>query len=297
MAFYNRANTLLDLKRPAEALASYDRVLAFTPDYFNAHNNRGVALVELGREDEALASYDKAIALKPDYATAHDNKGVALLQLGRVEEASAAFEAAIGLAPKAARSYYHLAMSKRFERDDARLLAMEELALENSSLDIDERIYAHFALGKALADIEDYERSFRCLSQGNALKRKQFGYDEAKVLGYLESMRTTCTSDFLRRHCGCGDPSPIPVFVVGMPRSGTTLVEQILASHREVHGAGEVKDFDLAVAELGGAAGSALLSPRSRPANVGRRISSDSGRITSNESRPPRPRRAGSSTR
>jgi hypothetical protein len=138
---------------------------------------------------------------------------------------------------------------------------MEELALENSSPDMDERIYAHFALGQALADIEDYERSFRHLSQGNALKRKQSGYDEAKVLGDLERVRATCTSEFLARHYGCGHPSPVPVFVVGMPRSGTTLVEQILASHRDVHGAGEIYDFELAVADLGGMAALALHRP------------------------------------
>jgi tetratricopeptide (TPR) repeat protein len=261
MAFYSRANALLDLKRPAEALASYDRAIALASDHFDAHNNRGVALVELGREDEALASYDKAIALKADFATAYDNKGIALLQLGRVEEARSAFEAAIELAPKVTRSYHHLAMSKRFERDDPRLRAMEELAQENSSLDIDERIYACFALGKALADIEEHERAFSHLCLGNVLKRKQTAYDEARVLGHLERTRATCTSDFLARHYGCGDPSAVPIFVVGMPRSGTSLVEQILASHSDVHGAGEIKDFDLAVADLGAAAGSALHRP------------------------------------
>ena len=263
-ALSNRGNALTALKRPHDALASYDRALATNPRSANALNNRGVTLFELCREEEALASYDKAIGLKPDYATAHDNKGLALLRLGRVEEASAAFEAAIKLAPKMGRSYYHFVLSKRFERSDPRLQALKELALENPSPDMNERIYAHFALGKALAGVEDYEGSFRCLSQGNALKRKQSGYDEAKVLGYLERMRATCTSEFLGRHYGCGDPSPVPVFVVGMPRSGTSLVEQILASHRDVYGAGETKDFALAMTEVG-AAGLALYHPEVVP--------------------------------
>jgi tetratricopeptide (TPR) repeat protein len=259
-ALSNRGNALMALKRPHDALASYDRALAMNPRSADAHNNRGVTLFELCREEEALASYDKAIGLKPDYATAHDNKGLALLRFGRVDEASAAFEAAMKLAPKMGRSYYHFLLSKRFERSDPRLRALEKLALENSLPDVNERIYAHFALGKALAGIEDYEQSFRHLSQGNALKRKQSGYDEAESLGYLERMRTTCTNEFLGRHYGCGDPSPVPVFVVGMPRSGTSLVEQILASHRDVYGAGEVKDFALALAECG-AAGWALYRP------------------------------------
>ncbi len=260
-AFNNRAIALLDLKRSAEALASADRALARNPDYVEAHNNRGVALAELGREEEALASYDKAIALEPDYASAHDNKGVALLQLGRVEEASAVFEAAINLAPKTARCYHHFALSKRFERGDPRFRAMEALALETSSRDGSQRIYAHFALGKAYADVEDAERSFRHWSDGAALKRQQCGYDEAEALGNLERTRLAYTGELMGRYDGRGDPSPVPIFVVGMPRSGTTLVEQILASHRDVHAAGEIGDFGIAAAELGGAAGRALRSP------------------------------------
>jgi len=261
IALNNRGYALTKLGRAKEALSSCEAAIALKPDYFSAHSNRGVALFQLGREEEALASYDKAIALKPDYAPAYDNKGAALLRLGRVEEASAAFEAAIRLAPKIAHYYHHLAISKRFERDDPRLRAMEALAQENSSLDSDERIYAHFALGKALADVEDYEGSFRHFSLGNVLKRMQTAYDEARVLGDLERRRATGARESLNRHYGCGDPSPVPVFVVGMPRSGTTLVEQILASHGGVHGAGEIDDFDLAVADLGGAAGSAVHRP------------------------------------
>jgi tetratricopeptide (TPR) repeat protein len=263
-ALSNRGNALMALKRPDDALASYDRALATNPRSANALNNRGVTLFELCREEEALASYDKAIGLKPDYATAHDNKGLALLRLGRVEEAGAAFEAAMKLAPKMARSYYHFMLSKRFERGDPRLRTLEELALGNSLPDVNEAIYAHFALGKALAGVEDYERSFHHLSQGNALKRKQSGYDEANVLGNLERWRATCTSEFLGRHYGCGDPSAVPVFVVGMPRSGTSLVEQILASHHDVYGAGETKDFALAMTEVG-AAGLALFHPEVVP--------------------------------
>ena len=278
LALSNRGYALAKLGRAKDALASCEAAIALKPDYFNAHNNRGVALFQLGREEEALASCDKAIALKPDYAPAYDNKGAALLRLGRVEEASVAFESAIKLAPGVAHYYHHLAVSKRFKRDDPRLQAMEALAQENSSPDVDERIYAHFALGKALADIEDYERSFRHFSRGAALKRAQTAYDEAQTLGELERMRTTGASEILARHYGCGDPSPVPVFVVGMPRSGTTLIEQILASHGDVHGAGEINDLAEAAADLGGGLGSAL----HRPEVVSRMSGDDFRRLGAN---------------
>ena len=260
-ALTNRAAAFIELKRPAQALASCDKALALKPDFAEAYNNHGSALTDLGREEEALASYDKAIALRPNYAAAFDNKGVALLRLGRLAEANASAEAAIKLAPRRMRSYHHFAQSKRFEPGDPLFPAMEELALENSPLDAEERIYAHFALGKAYADVADYQRSFRHFAQGGALKRKHIDYDEAAVLGDLKRAQTTCTREFLDRRYGCGDPSPVPVFVVGMPRSGTTLIEQILASHREVHGAGEISDFELAAADLDGGAALPLRRP------------------------------------
>ncbi len=260
-ALVNRACALVELKRPAEAVASCEAAIALKPDHAEAHYNRGVGAGKLNREDQSLASFDKAIAFKPNDASAHESKAIALLRLGRIAEANASFRAAIELAPKRARLFYHAALAKRFERGDPQFAAMEELARETSSADIDERVYVHFALGKAYADVEDAERSFRHFSQGGALKRQQSGYDEAKVLGDFKRTMATCTREFLARHYGGGDPSPVPVFVVGMPRSGTTLVEQILASHRDVHGAGEIYDFDLAAADHGGAAALALQCP------------------------------------
>ena len=98
-AHYNRGNALMDLKRPAEALASYDRAIVLKPDYAEAHNNRGNALMDLKRPAEALASYDKAIALNPDYAEAYSNRGNALRALKRPEEALASYDKAIALKP------------------------------------------------------------------------------------------------------------------------------------------------------------------------------------------------------
>ncbi|HEY1944259.1 MAG TPA: sulfotransferase [Roseiarcus sp.] len=132
---------------------------------------------------------------------------------------------------------------------------------ESPPLDVDDRIFPHFALGKAYADIADCERSFRHFSQGGALKRKHRGYDEAQVLRDLELTQAGCASEWFARHYGYGDPSPIPVFIIGMPRSGATLVEQILASHPDVHGAGEINDFEMAMGEIGEVGSLALGRP------------------------------------
>ena len=260
-ALNNRGSALCDLDRPAEALASLDRALALKPDYVQAHINRGNALKALGRAAEALASFAAALALRPDHPEAHDGKGLLLIELGRSSEAQIAIESAIRLAPRSARHYYNLTLSKRMTQGDPHLRAMKELAQEAPSLPLDEQIFLHFGLARAFADVGDHDRSFRHLLDGNGLKRKGTAYDEAASIGILERTRAAFTSQSMRGAEGAGDPSGAPVFIVGMPRSGTTLVEQILASHPEVFGAGEITDFDIAVAGLGGLAGGATHSP------------------------------------
>ena len=258
-ALYNRGIVLRDLRRPDEALASYDKALALRPDYPEALNNRGAALRDLHQCEEALASYDQALALRPDYAVVHDNRAVILTELGRFEEAGAAIARAIALAPHRVRNYYDLTLLvERWTTDDPHLRAMEELAQDIDALGVDERIELHFALGKAYAAAVSPERSFQHLLAGNALKRKQTRYDEATALGSLDSTRAQYSAALIRRRAGRGDPAAVPVFILGMPRSGTSLVEQILASHPAVFGAGEIEDFAQAVEDLGRPARPAL---------------------------------------
>jgi tetratricopeptide (TPR) repeat protein len=260
-ALCNLGHTLLDLARPEDALAAYDLAIAQRPDYDQAHDGRGNALARLGRENEALASYDRAIFFAPDAAPAYNNKGLALMQAGRVEEGGKLIEMAIALDEKSGLAFYNLSLSKRFEAGDGIIPQMEVFARAAPLLDAAGRIYVHFALGKAYADIGRFDASFEHFSFANRLKRAQIDYDEANVLGALARTRDVYSRERMGRHRGHGDPSPVPVFVFGMPRSGTTLVEQILASHGEVHGAGEINDFESAVGELEGAACGALACP------------------------------------
>jgi len=261
VALSNRAQTLIELKRPDSALASVDRALALNPDYPDAHSVRGNALLDLERHVEAVASYDRAISLDPNNPLPHNNRGITLVQQGRIEEGNAAIETAIRLSPQCGKSYYNLAQSKQFVANEPILSAMEELTRKSSSLDAEALINLHFALGKALADVGDYERSFHHLSVGNAGKRSDSPYDEAAALDILARTRATHMAETIDRSGHEGDPSELPVFIIGMPRSGSTLVEQILASHPDVHGAGEISDFDKAMSRLGGAVAEALVHP------------------------------------
>ena len=280
-AHFNLANVLQAQDRIGEAITHYRKVLAVQPQNYAAHNNLGIVLKKLGHFDAAIALFQQAVAVNSEYADAycnlgtvylaldrnedaieqseqalrldpsmalaHNNIGVALQALGRIEEAALAFEKALQLAPRQAAIHRNFAYLRRFTANDPRLRPLETLAEEMPTLDADNQISVHFALGKAFSDLGHHERSFRHLRDGNALKRAQVKYDEKEVLSLLARIRMTFTPELMRRKSGGGWRSDVPVFVIGMPRSGSTLVEQILASHSKVHGAGEIETFYQAI--------------------------------------------------
>jgi hypothetical protein len=137
----------------------------------------------------------------------------------------------------------------RFEAGDRRLPGLQKLLSEVDSLDLENQIAAHFAMGKALGDLGQYHDAFRHLLRANALKRQTMDYDEPQRLAMFENIRATFSPDFMKARSGGGDGSWSPIFIVGMPRSGTTLLEQVLASHSKVFGAGELETFKEAIAE------------------------------------------------
>jgi tetratricopeptide (TPR) repeat protein len=282
-AQFRLGNVLERLNRYEEAIVCYHRTLALSPNHAAAHHRLGIVLQALDRYDEAIAHYEavvsvrpndasvclglaialqklnrfeasmgwakKALTLEPANAAAHHAVGVARQALGDLEDASEAYATAVALTPRSALFHLNLARSKPFANDDPRLSALERLAQDLPVLEPDEQIALHFALGKAYADREQHQQSFHHLRAGNALKRARLTYDEAATLGLLEWLRKTFTSDLMRAAGGAA-PSRLPVFVIGMPRSGTTLVEQILASHSRVFAAGERDDFRRCISAL-----------------------------------------------
>nr|WP_256366579.1 sulfotransferase [Methylocapsa sp. S129] len=249
-AWLGRGNAFRECERYEEALASYDKALALNPRLAEAWLGRGHVFLDRTRPDEALTNYEKALALKPDFAEAHDRKGRALFELGRLDAASNEFEKAIKLTPRRIRFYHNLAMSRRLTPGEPHVRAMEELARDMPSLAADEQVELNFALGKAFADAGDRDMSFARLLEGNSLKRRQISYDEKASLDTFERIRAIFTGELTRARAGVGESSSVPIFIVGMPRSGTTLAEQILASHPKVFGAGEIDDFGRAATAL-----------------------------------------------
>jgi tetratricopeptide (TPR) repeat protein len=260
-----RGRKLHEAGRLADAEIFYRQALAAQPNNANALNLLGIVAHQMAsvklvaaREqraklDEAIALYRQAIRIKPNYAEAHANLGVALEQQGKLEDAREAFEKAIEAAPARAATYRLLSAVKQFTAADPHIASMENMARGMTSLSPDEQIDLHFALEKAYRDLGDHAKSFYHLLEGNALKRKRIVYDEQAMLATFDRIRAVFTSKHMRDHEGSGYASSVPVFIVGMPRSGTTLVEQILASHPKVFGAGELNEFGNAVERLGNA--------------------------------------------
>jgi hypothetical protein len=143
---------------------------------------------------------------------------------------------------------------------------MEALAAKTEGLSKTDRLQLDFALGKAYADLKDYKRSFRHLLAGNTAKRAAISYDERSVFNLFDRIEATFTRELITQKSGSGDPSHMPIFVIGMPRSGTTLIEQIIASHPMVHGAGELQTFNDVILTVRGADGKALGYPDFVPA-------------------------------
>jgi tetratricopeptide (TPR) repeat protein len=256
-AYNNLGIALAALGRYDNALAVYHAGLAIAPASAEAHNNIGTALSALQREAEALAWYDKALVLEPTHAASLANAGNALKALGRLDEARAAIARAIELDPRVPRFYRSLTECGPLRADDPLRGGLEALARDSEGLPVPERIHLHFALAKIHDDDAEPDRAFEQLCAGNALKRRTISYDEAATLAGLERLRALFTPDFLRARAGAGAPGATPVFIVGMPRSGTTLIEQILASHPLVFGAGEIECLPQAVAALTARAGAA----------------------------------------
>ncbi len=245
-AEHKLGTALAALNRHEEAVVHYRKALAERPDFPAALNNLGNSLDALVRPAESLEAFEKLLVLEPDNAWAHLGAGNAHRILGRSADARRLYERAVALAPDIATFRRAVVETEQFRPDDPQLGVMENLARNVASLSKNEQIELHFALAKAYDDIARHGSSFEHLQRGNALKRQTVAYDERAQLGILRDTEAAFTAELIAARHGQGNPSDRPIFILGMPRSGTTLVEQILASHPRVFGAGELLHmFDL----------------------------------------------------
>lgn len=266
-----RALALRHLDRLDAALVAARRAVALAPEKPEIRQALGNVLQTMGQVEEALATFGQVetmLGAKPELALI--SQGRLLMEHGRAAEAKAAFERALAAVPYSAGAWNGFADLHKFAAGDPHIATMEaQLAAGKPSSDA-QRTLLHFALGKAFLDIGDSDKAFLYLNQGNAMKRAATVYDAAASRRWMASIIEACSAEALSRLGGSGAPSRLPVFVIGMPRSGTTLIEQILASHSEVHGAGELKYLYRLVNRFGRYPGSVASLDAPRLAELGR---------------------------
>lgn len=247
-----RAKTLRQIGYLEEALGIAQQALALVPRSADAHHTLALVLQDLGRTDEALEGYEQAATLPGTVAEAAlVGRATLLMEAGRRDEASAAFERALVQFPDSAQALATRSELRSYGAGDPDIAALEALLAQGERRSQADRIAAHFALGKAYLDIKDPEQAFRHLDAGNRQKRMSFDYDGAQTGRWMKHIAEIFTPERYARLAGLGAPSTLPIFVVGMPRSGTTLIEQILASHPQVTGAGELSALRLIIDGIG----------------------------------------------
>src|SRR6185312_14968645 len=192
------------------------------------------------RPDAAGLHFRQAVSIAPNHAVALRNLGRICSVEGDFPQALQHLRRAIRLRPEFAPAWHDLSFIHRFYPEDAELADLERLACR-SDLSRRDAIYAHYAFGKGLEDAGDHRRAFEEYQRGAALKRSTIEYDEGANRERFQRVASSFDSALLERLHAAGHPSQTPVFIIGMPRSGTSLVEQLLASHPEVHGAGELE--------------------------------------------------------
>jgi tetratricopeptide (TPR) repeat protein len=249
-AYYNLGNAYRDLNQIEPAILCYRQALQNKPDYIEALSNLGNVLRNIGQFDEALACYYQALEINPNYAKANLNLGKALMVLGKMSEAEHYFTKAIELAPAEVAAIASLLSLVPYQQSDPRFSQLEAAYEQRHELALEDQIKLNFAMGKAMANQGEYHKSFTAYQEANHLRYQQAPFDESADILFLEN--TYKFSDInLFSHCAALSKSVpaatekrTPIFIVGMPRSGTTLIEQILASHPAVFGGGELTMID-----------------------------------------------------
>jgi tetratricopeptide (TPR) repeat protein len=281
-AYVNHADALMGLERFAEAEAPLRRALDLALDRAQTHRDLGWVLAKIGHYGEAVACLEKAIvldpddpathfalgttlyiekepagseaalrravALAPDYTAAWHELGTVLRSFGRFDEALTCFRRARDIDPDWPEVYRSLAVTGQQAGDEAQLQRLEVL-LRNRERSVSDRISAGFALGMLLDNADRCEEAFPCFAEANALHRQQRAeagerFDLAALRRQVDGLIELATPGFFSAAASWGNSSQAPVFIVGMPRSGTSLVEQIAASHSRIFGAGELHELD-----------------------------------------------------
>jgi len=225
------------------ALKSFEWAVAYSPEYAEAHNSLGAALQELKQFEKAKVSFKKAVALNPQYAQGLHNLAILSEIINLPDEASEYYEKALAVEPNYAEAYRNQSRTKKYKKNDPQIAQMQSI-YSNDNLSISDKVHINFALAKVNEDLGNQKDFFKHLDEGSRLRKKQLNYNINETEEFHSSLVRLFSEDKPKiKKLSLGPLDIRPIFIVGMPRSGTSLVEQIISSHHSVHGAGELNNF------------------------------------------------------
>ncbi len=246
----NLATVLYKQNRPEEAVAELDALQAIDPDNAANTNLKAAALGRIGAYEEAILLYAKVLEQRSDIPKVWMSYGHLLKTVGRQADCIAAYRRALTIAPWLGEVWWSLANLKTVSFTDEDMMAMAD-ALAQEGLAEEDRFHLHFALGKAFEDRDAFDTAFEHYARGNALRRDALGYDADETSAHVAKVKTLYAAAFFAARAGQGCPAPDPIFILGLPRAGSTLIEQILSSHSQIEGTMELPDIPAIAAQLG----------------------------------------------
>ena len=239
MIFNNIGVSEIKLNRLEESLKSFESAIEINPNYYQAHFNSATAYRGKGELNEAIKSYDRALEINPEYAKGLAYKSLSLKNLGNFEEAIRTAKESIRVRPDYGMAHRHLSSMLNYsEKNNSHILEMES-AYKEESTNQEDRMHIAFGLGKAYEDLRDYEKAFSFLQEGNRIHRGSIDYSTESRLKSFTLLKENFSKDFFDNYKSLSTQGEKMIFIIGMPRSGTSLVEQIISSHSRVYGAGE----------------------------------------------------------
>jgi len=241
-ARHHRAIVLHRQNKPAAALREVTELLAKDPRNPGYNNLKAAILARIGELQDSIEIYAGILAEHPVQPKIWLSYGHALKTSGRENDSVAAYKKSIELLPNLGEAYCSLANLKTAQFTSAQVDAMR-LQLRRPDLAVDDQLHLHFAMGKALEDRRDYAASFEHYAQGNRLRRAQLSYQPEEMSTHVSRIKSSFNAQFFADRLNYGAAAPDPIFIVGLPRSGSTLLEQILSSHSQVEGTMELPDI------------------------------------------------------
>ena len=246
-AYNNLGTSLYELGRLKSSIESLEWAVAYKHDFSEAHNNLGRSLNDYGRIEDAIKSFKDAITHKSDYAKAYFNLALSLKDIGDKKGFLKNIEKTLEIRPEWGAANYHLSQVIKYKKNDPEAAKML-LFLDRGDLDMTDRINLNFALAKANEDMGNHDEQFKLLEEGNQLRKKELNYSIERDIQLFSRIKEAFNPipSFVGKAKSKAN-SLKPIFILGMPRSGTSLVHQILDSHNAVYGAGELNHLNKSV--------------------------------------------------